>query len=183
LQRDTDSVQPPPLFAGNLDAPLLIIGQALGIEESNQKLPFVGPSGSRLFSWFKQAGLEEAWIREHALIFQRCLCYPGKQPNGPGDRQPSSRQIELCQPHLSWGLSLMIGLNLKLIIPVGRLAIDGFYSLSKTLDEIIGQRMKYAQAHMVPLPHPSRISHWHKKQERRSLIYQALKLIRSISVF
>ncbi len=39
------------------------------------------------------------------LIFQRYLCYPGKHPDGDGDRRPSSEQLELCYPHLSSVLS------------------------------------------------------------------------------
>jgi hypothetical protein len=52
----------------------------------------------------------------------------------------------------------MVGLNLKLIISVGRLAIDAFYTPSKTLEDIIGAQMGYANAHVIPLPHPSGIS-------------------------
>lgn len=174
-----DAVQPPPIFSGGLDAQLLIIGQAPGLTEHEQKSPFVGSSGKRLFSWLKQAGLEESWIREHALIFQRYLCYPGKRPDGDGDRRPSSEQRELCSPHLSSVLSLMNGFNLELIIPVGRQAIDAFYAPSKTLEEIIGTQMGYASATVIPLPHPSGVSRWHQKQEHRALIYQALEIIRS----
>ena len=141
LDAGYESVHPPPIFEGNIDAPVLIIGQAPGIEVFNQKQPFVGSSGKRLFSWLKQAGLKEAWIREHTFIFQRYLCYPGKQPDGSDDRSPSSTQLDLCQPHLSRVLSLMTGLNLRLIIPVGRLAIDAFFPASKALEEIIGQQL------------------------------------------
>lgn len=177
-----DAVRPPPVFSGDLDAPLLIIGQAPGLTEYEKKSPFVGSSGNRLFSWLQQAELEESWIREHALIFQRYLCYPGKRPAGDGDRRPGSEQLELCSPHLSSVLSLMTGFNLKLIIPVGRQAIDAFYAPSKTLEEIIGTQMGYASATVIPLPHPSGVSRWHQKQEHRILIYQALELIRSIDL-
>jgi uracil-DNA glycosylase family 4 len=93
-----DAVRPPPVFSGDLDAPLLIIGQAPGLAEYEHKSPFVGSSGHRLFSWLQQAGLEESWIREHALIFQRYLCYPGKRSDGDGDRRPVTEQLELCPP-------------------------------------------------------------------------------------
>ncbi|MBS3750610.1 MAG: hypothetical protein KGY39_03785 [Anaerolineales bacterium] len=177
-----DAVRPPPVFSGDLDASLLIIGQAPGLTEYKQNSPFIGSSGQRLFSWLQQAGLEESWIRDRALIFQRYLCYPGKRPDDYGDLHPTSEQLELCSPHLSSVLSLMTGLNLKLVIPVGRLAVDAFYAPSKTLDEIIGTQMGYASAQVIPLPHPSGISRWHQKQEHRALIYQALELIRLIDL-
>ena len=100
----------------------LIIGQAPRIEGFNQKQPFVGSCGKRLFSWLRQAGLEESWARNHALIFQHYLCYPGKQPDRSSDRGPSLKQIELCQLNLSKVLSIMLSFNLRLVIPVRRLA-------------------------------------------------------------
>ncbi|MFO8036474.1 MAG: hypothetical protein R6U57_07605 [Anaerolineales bacterium] len=49
-------------------------------------------------------------------------------------------------------------MNLKLIIPIGRLAIDAFYNPSKMSEEIIGTQTGYASAHLIPLPHPSGVS-------------------------
>ena len=182
LEAGCESVQPPPIFDCGTNAPILIIGQAPGIEEFNQKQPFVGSDRKRLFAWLKQAGLEEAWIREHAFIFQRYLCYPGKELDGGGDRRPSSKQLELCQPHLARILSVMAGLNLKLIVPVGRLAINAFFPTSRPLEEIIGQQMKYSRALVIPLPHPSGLSRWHQSQDHRALIYRALKMIRDLNL-
>jgi uracil-DNA glycosylase len=76
----------------------------------------------------------------------------------------------------------MASLNLKLIIPVERLAIEAFFAPSKTLEELIRTKMGYASAQVIPLPHPSGISLWHQTQEHRSLIYQALELIRSVGL-
>jgi len=182
LDAGHESVQPPPAFEGSTDAPILIIGQAPGIDEFNENQPFVGSDRKRLFSWLKQAGLEEAWTKEHTLIFRRYLCFPGKQPDGSGDRSPSSKQLELCQPHLARVLSVMAGLNLKLIVPVGRLAISAFFPTSRSLEEIIGQQMKYSRALVIPLPHPSGLSRWHQSQDHRALIYQALKMIGDLTL-
>jgi len=69
-----DVIKPHPIFSGDLDASLLIVSQALGLTEYEYKSPFVGSSGKRLFSWLQQLSLDESWIWEHALIFQRYLC-------------------------------------------------------------------------------------------------------------
>lgn len=177
LEAGYESVQPPPIFEGSTDAPVLILGQAPGIDEFNHKQPFVGPDRTRLYSWLKQAGLTESWTCEHALFFQCFLCYPGRQADGSGDRRPSAAQLELCRPHLSRMLSVMTGKNLRLIIPVGRWAINVFFSPSKSLEEIIGQQMKYSSALVIPLPHPSDLSRWHQSQAHRALIYRTLKMI------
>lgn len=88
-----EAVHPPPVFSGDLDAPLLFIGQIPGTEELNQNKPFVGSSGKRLFSWLKQAGLEEDWARDHVPVFQRYQCYPGKQLDEKGDSRPAPALI------------------------------------------------------------------------------------------
>lgn len=182
LEAGYESVQSPPIFEGSLDAPALIIGQAPGLAEFNLKQPFVGHDKKQLFSWLKQAGLKDDWIRDHALLFQCYLCYPGKRTDGSGDCRPSAAQLELCRPHLSRVLSVMTGKNLRLIIPVGRLAINVFFPASRSLEEIIGQQMRYSSALVIPLPHPSGLSRWHQSQDHRALIYQALKMIGDLNL-
>ncbi len=76
----------------------------------------------------------------------------------------------------------MTGLNLRLIIPVGRLAIDAFFPASKALEKIIGQRLKYSRALVVPLPHPSGLSRWYQNQEHRALIYHAPEMIGGLNL-
>jgi uracil-DNA glycosylase len=100
-----------------------------------------------------------------------------KVPGGECDRQPGSEQLDLCSPNPSSVFSRMTGLNLKLIILIGRLAIDTFYAPSKTSEEIIGTQMRYASVKVIPLPHPSGISRWNQKQVHRALICEALELL------
>lgn len=76
----------------------------------------------------------------------------------------------------------MTGMNLRRIIPVGRLAIDAFFPPSQRLDEIIGKQLHYNQVSVIPLPHPGGISRWHQKHEHIALIYQALEIIRSVGI-
>ncbi|MFO7945079.1 MAG: hypothetical protein R6U51_12345 [Anaerolineales bacterium] len=52
-------------------------------------------------------------------------------------------------------LSLLAGLCLKLIIPLGRLAIDVFYNPSKTLEEIIWPRWGTPARTLSPYPTPT----------------------------
>ncbi|MFO7945157.1 MAG: uracil-DNA glycosylase family protein [Anaerolineales bacterium] len=54
-----------PVLSDDPGAPLLIIGQAPGLTEYEQKLPFVSSSENHLFSWLQQAGLEETWTYEY----------------------------------------------------------------------------------------------------------------------
>lgn len=46
-----DAVRPPPVFSGDRDPSLLIIGRAPGLTEHEQKSPFIRLSGNQQFSW------------------------------------------------------------------------------------------------------------------------------------
>jgi uracil-DNA glycosylase len=68
----------------------------------------------------------------------------------------------------------------RLIIPVGRLAIMQFIDCTK-LENVIGRRFRVERAghrfDVIPLPHPSGASPWHKITPGKELLSRALKLI------
>jgi uracil-DNA glycosylase len=69
----------------------------------------------------------------------------------------------------------------RLIIPVGRLAIAQFIDCVK-LENVIGREFRVVHAghrfDVIPLPHPSGASPWHKIPPGNALTERALKLIR-----
>jgi uracil-DNA glycosylase len=68
----------------------------------------------------------------------------------------------------------------RLIIPVGRLAIMQFIDCAK-LEKVIGHRFRVERAghcfDVIPLPHPSGASPWHKIAPGKELLGRALRLI------
>jgi uracil-DNA glycosylase len=68
----------------------------------------------------------------------------------------------------------------SLVIPVGRLAIGQFIECAK-LENVIGRKFQGERAgylfDVIPLPHPSGASPWHKIPPGKSLTEHALKLI------
>ena len=105
-----------------------------------------------------------------------CRCFPGKNPKG-GDRVPDASEIERCSHWLHTEYRL---LQPQLIIPVGKLAISQLLAVNK-LSEAIGRQMQHdIEGHrcdLVPLPHPSGASTWHRTEPGKTLLQQALKLI------
>jgi uracil-DNA glycosylase len=65
----------------------------------------------------------------------------------------------------------------RLIIPVGRLAITQFIDCAK-LEKVIGRKFRVERAghrcDVIPLPHPSGASPWHKISPGRELLQKAL---------
>ena len=168
------SITPGAIFSGNLPADIMLIGQAPGVTEVEAGRPFNAGSGSRLFDWLAGAGLDEDSFRRNQYMTSVTKCFPGKATNGGGDRVPSKAEQDLCRPFLDRELALV---DPKIILPVGRLAIDLFFSASKPLTGLIGTERQIDGRWVIPLPHPSGASRWHQLAANRARIEQAVALI------
>lgn len=167
-------IYPPAVVSGGETAQMMTVGQAPGITEREAGRPFNAGSGTRLFSWLEEAGIEEDWFRATQYMTSVTKCYPGRQTSGSGDRVPTREERKLCRPYLDYEIALA---DPRLIIPIGRLAINLFFPSKLNLTEIIGRQKQVDQRWIVPLPHSSGASRWHQKESNRELIRQALELI------
>lgn len=168
-QQAGHAVQPSAVFSGRLGAQVMTIGQAPGPTEPIAGRPFNAGSGKRLFEWLAQAGFDEAHFRATQYMTSVTKCYPGR--GSSGDRVPSKDEQALCRPYLDREIELV---NPRLIIPIGRLAIGLFFDLRQPLDAIIGRELDWQGRWVIPLPHPSGASTWHRKPTNAALIERAL---------
>jgi len=156
---------------------VLLVGQAPGVKEPILGRPFAWTAGKTMFRWFaEQCGVEEADFRCKVYMAAVCRCFPGKNAHG-GDRVPSPAEITECGGWLDAEIRI---LKPELVIPVGKLAIAQFLPIAP-LTEMIGKCFRGARAgvsfDLVPLPHPSGASPWHRMEPGRSLLMQALREI------
>lgn len=155
----------------------MLVGQAPGRVEVNDRRPFAGRAGKTLFSWLERAGVAEAVFRERVYIAAITRCYPGPNASGRGDRVPSTREREMCSGWLESELRII---RPALLIPVGRLAIDRFLGGGK-LHELIGRthmvQHEGGESLAIPLPHPSGASSWVNAPAHRTLLERALALL------
>jgi uracil-DNA glycosylase len=170
-------MHPPPVSGGPVLSRVLLIGQAPGVREPVAGKPFAWTAGKTLFRWFEEAaGLREEAVRRKIYFAAVCRCFPGKAPGG-SDRVPNPQEIENCSSWLNRELKI---LQPRLVIPVGKLAIAQFIPAGK-LEQIIGRRFRVERAgeefDLIPLPHPSGASPWHRIPPGRDLLSKALKLI------
>jgi uracil-DNA glycosylase len=168
---------PPPVSGGPVVSKIMLIGQAPGVREPVLKRPFAHTAGKTLFRWFEEfCGLNEAELRQKIYFAAVCRCFPGKAPGGT-DRVPNPQEIRNCS---SWRNDEFEILRPDLVIPVGRLAIAQFISLVR-MEEVIGRRFRMRRERieydLIPLPHPSGASPWHKIPPGRDLLGKAMRLI------
>ena len=155
----------------------MLVGQAPGKVEAGGGRAFAGRAGKTLFRWFERAGLNEHTAREKIYIAAITRCYPGPSPSGRGDRVPSPAERTNCASWLDAELRI---LRPRLLIPVGRLAIERFLP-PRPLDELIGREHEVQHigggSIVIPLPHPSGASSWIHQGSHPELLSRAIALL------
>jgi uracil-DNA glycosylase len=169
-------MQSTPVIGNPVVSKVLLVGQAPGPKEPAIGKPFAWTAGKMLFKWFGGIGLDETEFRGRAYMAAVCRCFPGKRPTG-GDRVPDPDEVANCAGWLDAELAL---LKPKLVIPVGKLAIQRFMPVDK-LDQCVGAlhrtRYKGLTFDLAPLPHPSGASTWQHVHPGKTLLPRALALI------
>jgi len=167
----------PPVVVGRpVLSPVISIGQAPGEKEGPAGKPFAWTAGKTLFKWFETIGVDEESYRSRVYMAAVCRCFPGKNPKG-GDRVPSREEIDNCRIWMEREFHL---LRPRLVIPIGKLAIAEIMHV-KRLVEVIGRSFEEelfgVRTTVIPLPHPSGASTWHRTEPGKTLLAQALERI------
>lgn len=167
----------PPVAGRPVKSRILLIGQAPGDKEPVLGRPFAWTAGKTLFKWLQRStGWDEEAARSRIYFAAVCRCFPGKNPKG-GDRVPDENEIATCSHWLDREFSL---LEPTLVLPVGKLAISQFLDFT-SLADVVGRTWTISRGHgpvdLIPLPHPSGASTWHRMEPGKALLEQALSLL------
>jgi uracil-DNA glycosylase len=160
-----------PVRAPSADQRAYLFGQAPGVVEGEERLPWRGRAGRTLRRWLELAE-DEFYATFYCASVTRC--YPGRAPSGRGDRAPTPREQELCSFWRDWELAL---LRPQLIVTVGGLALQRLLGLP-SLTTSVGERYELDGTPVVPLPHPSGASGWLNDPANRERLAAATALVR-----
>ncbi|PYJ10264.1 MAG: uracil-DNA glycosylase [Verrucomicrobia bacterium] len=168
---------PPPVSGGPILSKIMLVGQAPGVREPVLGRPFAWTAGRTLFGWFDEfCRMNESEVRSQIYFAAVCRCFPGKTAAG-GDRVPAPDEIRNCSTWMNDEIDL---LRPKLVIPVGKLAIAQFLAFEK-LNEVVGRSFRLRRNgcafDLIPLPHPSGASPWHRIPPGIDLLRRAMRLI------
>jgi len=176
-----------PVFSGRAGQHVLLVGQAPGPVEHDQSRPFAGRAGRQLMRWLVRGGFDdEDDVRDRIYMTAMTTCFPGRRPDGAGDRRPSAAEVALCAPWLDGVIAM---LRPRVVIPIGSLALERFLP-GQRLDDVIGAAYDDAGTViagapsegrvLVPRPHPSGQSRWLNDPARRLLLDRALVTLRDV---
>ena len=118
---------------GDIESPIMIIGEAPGNDEDLQGIPFCGQSGKLLNEMFKNIGLP----REKLYITNTLFWRP------PGNRRPTDDELAVCRPFVEKHIFLM---KPKLIILMGATAMNNILALNNPISKMRGKFFEYSNS-------------------------------------
>ncbi|WP_236006145.1 uracil-DNA glycosylase [Paradesulfitobacterium ferrireducens] len=135
---------------GNLQAQIMLVGEAPGEKEDVSGRPFVGPAGRMLNKILEETGLR----REDIYITGVVKCRP------PGNRLPKKDEVEACVPFLHEQIR---SLQPKIIVCLGSLAAKTLIDPKLKISEARGQWVVKDGAKFMPTYHPASVFHDREK--------------------
>ena len=131
------------LGVGDLSPDWLFIGEGPGAEEDTQGEPFVGQAGKLLDNMLAALDIGRG---NKVYIGNAVKCRP------PGNRTPETAEIATCRPYLDRQIAL---LKPKIIVLLGKAAVQSVLHEDKTLALMRGTRFEYAGIPVVVTYHPA----------------------------
>ncbi len=89
--------------SGNMDAKLVLVGEAPGEQEDLVGQTFVGKAGQALNKLLELVGIS----RQDIWITNTCLCRPRFDKPGKNNRAPTSSEIKSCFPRLAEEINII----------------------------------------------------------------------------
>lgn len=81
---------------GNLEARIVMIGEAPGVDEDLEGKPFIGEAGKIFERLLNRVGIK----REDIWVTNTCLCRPVSTVDGKPNRAPRAKEVKACKPRL-----------------------------------------------------------------------------------
>jgi DNA polymerase len=133
---------------GDINSPIMFVGEAPGADEDEQGEPFVGRAGQLLSKIIEAMGFS----RDTVYIANILKCRPDTPGQSAGNRPPTPEEIQRCLPYLNAQIDLI---KPKAIIALGATAVAGLFGKSAPISKIRGQFMEFRGIPVMPTFHPS----------------------------
>jgi uracil-DNA glycosylase family 4 len=137
---------------GSTHPDVIFIGEGPGQTEDQFGRPFIGNAGQLLDKIIEKMG----YHREEVFIGNVVKCRP------PNNREPAADEVEACLPFLLRQIELLAP---KVIVCLGKVALNNLLGTSHSMGRIRGQRLSFNTIPLIPTYHPSYILHKKIKEE------------------
>ncbi|MEO0934872.1 MAG: uracil-DNA glycosylase family protein, partial [Cyanobacteria bacterium J06641_2] len=124
---------------GNLQASIMIIGEAPGQNEDQTGLPFVGRAGQLLEKILASVKLDS---NQDVYIANINKCRP------PDNRNPTTEEVKACKPYILEQIRLV---DPKIILLTGATALKGLLAEKRGITKIRGQWIEWQGRLCMPI--------------------------------
>ncbi|MGB2706207.1 MAG: uracil-DNA glycosylase [Candidatus Omnitrophota bacterium] len=150
--------------AGDPKAKLMFVGEAPGMEEDLQGMPFVGRAGKLLTKIIESIGLK----RKDVYIANVLKCRP------PDNRNPLPTEILTCEEYLRKQIEII---EPAVICALGKFAAQTLLRSTETITKLRGRFYDFSGTKLIPTYHPAYLL---RNPHDKRLVWEDMKKIRKI---
>jgi len=133
---------------GDINSPLMFIGEAPGVDEDLQGEPFVGKAGQLLTRIIQTMGLS----RDQVYIANVLKCRPDTPGQTAGNRKPTTEEMNTCLPYLNAQIDII---RPEAIVALGGTAVEGLLGKAVGITKLRGHWQNFRGIPLMPTYHPS----------------------------
>lgn len=149
------------IYEGNVNAQVMLIGEAPGYDEDIQGKPFVGRSGVLLNKMLASINLK----REDVFITNTVFWRP------PGNRNPAPDEISICLPFVNRLIKLV---SPSVILLLGSIATHAILDTTQPISKLRGQVTDFMGICTIPTYHPAYLL---RNPNQKRAVYNDLLLL------
>ena len=137
---------------GSVGAPVMMIGEAPGEQESLQGRPFVGKAGKNLDAFLEQAGMDrrELYVTNTVKFRPTKRSAAGRTVNRP----PTQEEIRLFLPWLLKEIELV---GPRCVITLGNVPLKALTGHGSVIGDLHGQLLDWNGRKLFPMYHPASV--------------------------
>jgi uracil-DNA glycosylase len=160
---------------GNIDSPLMFVGEAPGADEDEQGEPFVGKAGQLLTKIIETMGLQ----RGDVYIANILKCRPDTPGQSAGNRKPTTDEMATCIPYLHEQIDLI---RPQVLVALGATAVEGLLGKTIGITKLRGTWQTYRNIPLMPTYHPAYLLRNQAMSEKRKVWEDMLAVMEKLQM-
>jgi len=167
--------------SGSVDAKILFIGDAPGIEEEEKGEPFVGPAGQLLDRMISGMGLKRESVYLASVLHFRPEPTSNEEGEQAANRTPTPAELVYCMPYIKAQIEVV---KPTVIVALGSSVAQGILGPGsfKALGDVRGQWKEYCSIPLLVTYHPSYILRNSSNRSKRMIWDDLLKVMERASL-
>jgi len=160
---------------GNIDSPLMFVGEAPGADEDELGEPFVGKAGQLLTKIIEAMALK----RGDVYIANILKCRPDTPGQSAGNRKPTAAEMATCIPYLHEQIDLI---KPKILVALGATAVEGLLGKTVGITKLRGTWQTYRGIPLMPTYHPAYLLRNQAMSEKRRVWEDMLQVLEKLGL-